>query len=148
MLAAGLSGIGLSAGADGHVYLLGGNVVAQQETVAGDATAGAPAAGSMMGDPGMMSMMGDPHMQISTSTTSSCDDTSTSSATYDYANFYKFDPGEETIALTALTATSSDADSFCPPNSDVCRQYFGPAPSTSFNIASQAATGQSQEHAM
>ena len=127
---AGLSGIGLSASTDGNVYLLGGNVVAQQDAAGGDATVTDPQAI----DPMMAMMM--PPMP-----TSSCDTTSTSATTYDYANFYKFDPSAEPIAMTALTATSSDADNLCPPNSDVCREYFGPAPSTSFNIASQAATG-------
>jgi hypothetical protein len=133
---AGLSGIGLSAGADGKVYLLGGNVVAEREDAgAADAGGGGDARGSGFMDPEMM------EMEMMSQGTSSCDTASTSSTTYDYANFYKFDPSTEPIALTALTATSSDAENMCPPNSDVCRQYFGPAPSTSFKIASQAATG-------
>ena len=127
---AGLSGIGLSASTDGNVYLLGGNVVAQQDAAGGDATVTDPQAN----DPMM------PTMTMPTSSTTSTSAT-TSATTYDYANFYKFDPSAEPIAMTALTVTSSDADNLCPPNSDVCREYFGPAPSTSFNIASQAATG-------
>ena len=142
---AGLSGIGLSASTDGNVYLLGGNVVAQQDAAGGDATVTDPQANDPMMSNPMMYMYGPMYGYSPMTPTSSCDTTSTSATTsattYDYANFYKFDPSAEPIAMTALTVTSSDADNLCPPNSDVCREYFGPAPSTSFNIASQAATG-------
>lgn len=153
-----MSGIGLSAGPDGNIYLLGGNVIAEEDAAAGaaaDAGGGGYGYDPMMGGYGggygydpMMSGYGSGSGPGSGSGTTSCDATTTSSTTYNYANFFKFDPSEESIALTALTATSSDAENLCPPTSEACKEYFGPSPSASFNIVSQATdqTGWSQTH--
>jgi hypothetical protein len=143
-----LSGIGLSAGPDGNIYLLGGNVIAEEDTAADAAGGGS---GDYGYDPEMRDYGYDPMMSGYGSGgggTTSCDATTTSSTKYNYANFFKFDPSEESIALTALTATSSDAENLCPPTSEACKQYFGPSPSASFNIVSQATdqTGWSQTH--
>ena len=141
-----MSGIGLSAGPDGNIYLLGGNVIAEEAAVlvlAADEGSSDPIYSMMGGYDG-----GYGYGSGSGSGTTSCDATTTSSTTYNYANFFKFDPSEESIALTPLTATSSDAENLCPPTSEACKEYFGPSPSASFNIVSQATdqTGWSQTH--
>ena len=134
-----MSGIGLSAGPDGNIYLLGGNVIAEEAAVlvlAADEGSSDPIYSMMGGYDGGYGSGSGPG---SGSGTTSCDATTTTSSTkYNYANFFKFDPSEESIALTALTATSSDAENLCPPTSEACKEYFGPSPSASFNIVSQA----------
>jgi hypothetical protein len=158
----GLSGIGLSAAPDGNIYLLGGNLIAEDDAGAGAAGGGGgggygggggdggPGGYGGYGGPGGYGGYGEYGEPFGPfATTTSCDDTTTTSSTkYNYANFFKFDPSEESIALTALTATSSDAENLCPPTSEACKEYFGPSPSASFNIVSQATdqTGWSQTH--
>ena len=71
---------------------------------------------------------------------SGCESPSSSSDTvYPYANFYQIRVEEEEIALTALTAVSSEANAVC--LTETCKETFGPQPADHFTLALQPSTG-------
>jgi len=114
----GLSGIGLASGADGSVYLLGGNA---------DAGSGSE------GECGFAASSGN-----WSGCASGSESGSGSAALFPYANFFKLDPAGEELEFTPLTALSTEADILCSGSDDACKQYFGPSPANDIAITADA----------